>query len=74
MPSSSSMPRSSARPWSVSSARRTADGVLALHAMARVEHRVGPRPVVGQQDQALAVLVEPAHRVEPGVTRRARAG
>ena len=42
-------------------------GVLAFHAMAGMEHRVRPRPVVGEQDQALAVLVEPAHRIEPGV-------
>ena len=45
--------------------RPQADRVLALDAVARMEHPVGPRAVVGQDEQALGVLVEPADRVEP---------
>ena len=51
--------------WSPSSGAASADRVLALDAVARMEHAVGPVAVVGQQQQPLRVLVEPADRVEP---------
>ena len=44
-------------------------GVLALHAVARMEHPLGPRPVVGEQEQPLRVLVEPADGIEPRPAR-----
>ena len=41
-----------------------ADRVLAFHAVARVQHPIGPRPVVGQEQHPFAVLVQAADRVE----------
>ena len=69
-PSSSGMPALSAATCSRRQRRAQADRVLALDAVARMEDAIGPRAVVGQDEQALRVLVEPADRVEP---RRPRA-
>ena len=66
MPSSSSMPALRRRPARASSGARSAERVLALDAVARVEDAVGPAAVVGQHEQALGVLVEPADRIQPG--------
>ena len=41
-----------------------ADGVFALHAVARMEHALRPIAVVGQQDQTFRVAIEPAHGEE----------
>ena len=43
-----------------------ADRVLAFDAVARMQDALGPATVVGQDEEALGVLVEPADRVEPG--------
>ncbi len=40
-------------------------GVLALDAVARMEHALGPVAVVGEQQQALGIAIESAHRIEP---------
>ena len=64
-PSSSWIPRSSAADLVADrAAARSAERVLALDAEPRVEHPLGPAAVVRQDQQALAVLVEPADRVE----------
>ena len=65
-PSSSATPPRSASTCSASSGVASADRVLTLDAVARVEDPVGPRPVVGQQEHPLGILVETADRVEPG--------
>ena len=63
-PSSSSTPVSSASACSRVSGRARRDRVLALDAVARMEDVLGPVAVVGEEDQALGVLVEAADRVE----------
>ena len=74
MPSASSTPRLERLAPGRGSAAREPDGVLALDAVARMEHVLGPVAVVGEQDQALGVLVEPADRVQPRAAGRAPAG
>ena len=51
---------------------RQADRVLALDAVARMEDALGPVAVVGQEQEALGVLVEPADRVEARALRDER--
>ena len=63
-PSVSSTPASSASACSRVSGRARADRVLALDLVARVEHVLGPVAVVGEQDQALGVLVQAPDRVQ----------
>ena len=47
-----------------------ADGVLALELVARMEHPLRPVAVVGEQQEALRVTVEAAHRVDAARPRR----
>ncbi len=72
-PSSRRTPSSRARQLLVGEGTAEADGVLALDLVARVEQLLRPVAVVGEQEQALGVLVEAAHGVEPGGPRAARA-
>ena len=72
MPSSSGMPRSSAASWSRVERRGDPDRVLALDAVARMEHPLRPRPVVGKHQQPLGVLVQPPDRVEARALRDER--
>ena len=58
-------PRFSSPTCSEVSGAAESDRVLALDAVARMEDPVGPAAVVGQDEQALGVLVEAADRVEP---------
>ncbi len=43
---------------------RQGEGVLALHAVARMQHPLGPVAIVGEQEHALGVLVQASDRVE----------
>ncbi len=45
--------------------RAKPDRVFALDAVARVQHLVRPVPIVGEEQQALGILVEPTDRIEP---------
>jgi hypothetical protein len=53
-------------------ARPQADRVLALDPVARMEDTIGPRTVVGQDEQPFRILVEPADRVEARALREHR--
>ena len=65
-PSSSRIPAFRAATWSGVERLPQRERVLALDAEPRVEHALGPVAVVGEQEQALRVLVEAADRVEAG--------
>ena len=65
-PSSSGMPGLEGLDLVGGQRRPQPDRVLALDAVARMEDAIGPRAVVGEDEEALGILVEPADRVEPG--------
>ena len=60
------------RPARRSSGVAEPERVLALDAVARMQDPLGPAAVVGQQEQALGVLVEAPDRVEPGAVGHER--
>ena len=64
LPSSSSIPGAGRRPARARAAPQP-ERVFALDAVARMEDALGPAAVVGQDQQALGVLVEPPDRVQP---------
>ena len=73
-PSSSWMPALSAGDLLRGQRRAQPDRVFALDAVARMEDAVGPGAVVGQDEQALRVLVEAPDRVEPAPSGRSAVG